>query len=133
MQRPGLLLLNGVIYAGFGSHCDITPWAGWLVGVSTARRSKLTTLWNAHLKRARTAPTAPGSGTQAMAALSDGNGADYFCDGQWRRPEVGPIAGHSPPCKGLGESIVRVGVQADGTLQATPDFFFSPVRLNHAR
>lgn len=24
-QRPGLLLLNGVIYAGFGGHCDFSP------------------------------------------------------------------------------------------------------------
>src|SRR5262249_60062231 len=26
LQRPGLLLLDGVVYAGFGGHCDIAPW-----------------------------------------------------------------------------------------------------------
>src|SRR5438105_5641026 len=35
LQRPGLLLMNGVVYAGFGSHCDHGPWQGWIFGVST--------------------------------------------------------------------------------------------------
>jgi hypothetical protein len=30
-SRPGLLLLNGVLYTGWGSHCDIQPYTGWLM------------------------------------------------------------------------------------------------------
>jgi len=30
-SRPGLLLLNGVLYTGWGSHCDIRPYTGWLI------------------------------------------------------------------------------------------------------
>jgi len=31
-SRPGLLLYNGTLYIGFGSHCDIRPYTGWLMG-----------------------------------------------------------------------------------------------------
>ncbi|HLJ76115.1 MAG TPA: hypothetical protein VKT75_01815, partial [Acidobacteriaceae bacterium] len=30
--RAGLLLLNGTIYMGWTSHCDQTPYTGWLMG-----------------------------------------------------------------------------------------------------
>ena len=31
LQRPALLLLNGTIYIGFGSHSDVDPFHGWLM------------------------------------------------------------------------------------------------------
>ena len=33
-ERQGLLLLNGVIYTGWTSHCDNRPYTGWLIGYS---------------------------------------------------------------------------------------------------
>ena len=31
-QRAGLLLVSGIVYIGWSSHCDIGPYHGWLLG-----------------------------------------------------------------------------------------------------
>ena len=30
-ERSGLLLMNGIIYTGWTSHCDIRPYTGWII------------------------------------------------------------------------------------------------------
>src|SRR3569833_4349488 len=44
-QRPGLLLMNGVVYVGFGGLSDKPPFQGWIFGVSTA--GQITARWTA--------------------------------------------------------------------------------------
>jgi iron transport multicopper oxidase len=117
-QRPGLLLLNGVVYAAFGAYCDISPWQGWVAGVSTA--GKQTALWvtqagpNKH--------NGGGIWNPGGALVSDGPNQILFSTGNGGANK-GPIAGSSPPAT-LGESVVRLAVQSDGSLQPTD--FFSP-------
>src|SRR5882724_8565411 len=31
-ERPGLLILNGIVYTTWGSHCDAGPYTGWVIG-----------------------------------------------------------------------------------------------------
>jgi hypothetical protein len=31
-ERPGLLLSAGIVYTAWSSHCDITPYQGWIIG-----------------------------------------------------------------------------------------------------
>ena len=43
--RPGLLLLNGIIYTSWGSHCDIRPYSGWIIGYDKNTLAQVT-VWN---------------------------------------------------------------------------------------
>jgi hypothetical protein len=116
MQRPGLLLLDGVVYAGFASHCDWAPFVGYVVGVSTAGRQ--TTMWATESGNS----SAEGGIWQSGGGLvSDGTGQILFSTGNGISPKPGP--GKTPPAT-LAESVVRVSVGADGNLKATD--FFSP-------
>ncbi|TNC28226.1 choice-of-anchor D domain-containing protein [Amycolatopsis alkalitolerans] len=123
MQRPGLLLLDGVVYAGFASHCDYTPYVGYVIGV-TASTGVQTTMW-----ATEAAASDEGGIWQSGAGLvSDGSGRIIFATGNGVAPAPGP--GNDPP-QTLGESVVRLAVNGDGSL--TPQSFFSPhdnTRLN---
>jgi hypothetical protein len=113
LQRPGLLLMDGVVYAAFGSDCDTPPWQGWVFGVSTAGAVK-----------ARWVADESGNGAgiwQSGAGLtSDAPGNILLSTGNGGAPAT-PTPGDTPPGD-LGESIVRLQVQSDGSLKAT-DFF----------
>jgi iron transport multicopper oxidase len=114
LQRAGLILLDGVVYAGFAGNCDIQPWKGWVFGVSTT--GQITTRWaavdgaalGAGIWQTGGAPVVDGPGT---FLVSTGNGA----------VPTSPLPGSTPPSY-FGEAWVRLNVQGDGSLKAT-DFF----------
>jgi len=115
LQRPGLLLMNGVIYAAFGGHCDEAPWTGWIAGVSEA--GKLTTMFSAD---GTTGANGAGIWMSGGGLVSDASGQILFATGNGGTNTT-PTPGTTPPAN-LAESVARVAVQANGTLKAT-DFF----------
>jgi hypothetical protein len=112
LQRPALLLMDGVVYAGFGSHCDNRPYQGWLVGVSTG--AQVLTMF-------ATGPEGSSVWQAGAGLASDGPGQILFATGNSFEPT--PPKTDTPP-EDLGESVARVTVQPDGSLAATD--FFSP-------
>ena len=111
-QRPGLLLLDGVIYAGFGGHCDAPPYTGWVVGISPAAR--ITAMWaSASGASGGAGIWAPGGGL-----LSDGPGRIFVATGNGVVPPIGATPGTTD----YGQAVVRLAVQPDGSLSAA-DFF----------
>ncbi|MEX0172651.1 choice-of-anchor D domain-containing protein [Streptomyces sp. LMG1-1-1.1] len=119
-QRPGLLLMGGSVYAAFASHCDRGPYVGYVLGVSTTTRK--TTLW------ATEDASANGMGGVWMSGgglVSDGPGRILFSTGNGVSPAPGP--GNRPPGQ-LAESVVRLGVNSDGTMSAQD--FFSPANAS---
>jgi hypothetical protein len=114
LQRPGLLLMDGVVYAGFGSHCDILPYQGWLVGVS-ASTAEVRTMF-------ATSPSGSAIWQGGGGLVSDGPGQILFATGN---SFVEPTPPPSPtPPEDLGESVARVRIEPTG--EATATDFFSP-------
>jgi Malectin domain/Chitobiase/beta-hexosaminidase C-terminal domain/Fn3 associated/DUF5010 C-terminal domain/PQQ enzyme repeat len=76
-QRPGLLLLNGVVYIGFASHCDNGAYHGWLLGY-TAGPSTI-----AQSTAFCITPTGTDGGIWScgMAPSADANGFIYIITG----------------------------------------------------
>ncbi|MEU6089436.1 choice-of-anchor D domain-containing protein [Streptomyces sp. NPDC047085] len=115
-QRPGLLLMGGSVYVAFASHCDHDPYVGYVLGVNTSTRS--TTLWATENSAAN---GRAGIWMSGGGLVSDGPGRIILSTGNGISPAPGP--GSQPPGQ-LSESVVRLGVNSDGTMSAQD--FFSP-------
>ncbi|HTK16204.1 MAG TPA: choice-of-anchor D domain-containing protein [Acidimicrobiia bacterium] len=109
MQRTGLTIVNGVVYAGFGGHCDYPPYLGWVIGVSTA--GNITSLW------ANQTGQSSGGGAgiwQAGAGpVVDATGHLFYVSGNGTTPGDGPAIGQPQP-QGLGECVTKLNTTTNG-------------------
>jgi hypothetical protein len=124
LQRPGLLLMNGVVYAAFGGLCDTSPYRGWVAGIN-ASTGAITTLWTDEALVPDPNPPQfgrPGGGIWHASGrlVSDKPGEILLASGNGDLSPV-PAPGTTPPPQ-LGSSAIRLRVLATGHLQAV-DFF----------
>ncbi len=110
-QRAGLLLANDTVYIGWASHCDTTPYHGWLIGYD-ATTLQLSAVFNA----------TPGGGrggiwASGTAPAADAAGNIYFSTGNGTFDSE--LNGLSFPRRGnYGDSVVKLAVDRTSTQSA---------------
>ncbi len=117
-QRPGLLLLNGVVYTAWSSHCDIGTYHGWLIGYDAQTLAQVS-VFNSTPNGGLGSFWAGGA---APAVDADSNIYVVSANGSWNRATGGPD---------LGESYIKLG--SSGGLPVL-DYFtpFNQKALNDA-
>jgi outer membrane protein assembly factor BamB len=114
VQRPGLLLINGWVYAAFGACDDTQPYAGFVYGASVTKNNS--TLWT---DEAAGVDGQAGIWQSGGGLMSDGPGRIFFTSGNGVSTPVAP--GTSPPPE-LADATVQLAVRSNGSL-AAQDFF----------
>ena len=118
MQRPALLLMDGVVYAAFSAHCDTGAYHGYVVGVRET--GGITTIFATEAGPAQV--RGAGIWQSGGGVVSDGPGRIIVTTSNgYSNSIVDPTPGGTPPAT-LDESVVRLQVQTDGSLRAA-DFF----------
>ena len=75
--RPGLLLLNGIVYTMWASHCDFQPYTGWVIGFDASKLSRTRVLNltpNGSEGSVWMSDTAPAADNSGNIFLLNGNG-----------------------------------------------------------
>jgi hypothetical protein len=115
-QRPGLLLQNGKVYIAWASHCDITPYHGWVIAYNAQTLTR-TGVWNSTPNGGLGGIWESGAGIAADASnfvyVPSGNGTfDANFSG-----------------KDYGDSVIKIGFNAKGKLR--PFDYFTPYDQNY--
>jgi len=81
-QRPGLILLNGVVYIAWASHGDNDPYHGWVVGYPANNLSAAPVgVWNSTPNLVAGSPSRGGIWMGGGAPAADTGGFLYFLTG----------------------------------------------------
>ena len=108
-QRAGPLEVNGSIYIGYDSHCDDSPWHGWILGYA------------ATLAQTTTFMTTPNGSASGIRMGGGGLAADI----QRGVPRIFPVTGNGSynatcPCgtktKNYGDDILRLTASSTAAL-----------------
>ena len=122
VSRPGILLLNGTIYTAWGSHCDISPYTGWLMGYNE-QTLKQSTVLNLTPNGSDGAIWMSGYGLAA-----DSSGYMYLLDGNGTL-DLGFNANGFPSQNDFGNAMLKINTS--GGL-AVSDFFETYNTINES-
>ncbi len=117
-QRPGLVLVNGVIYASFGSQCDYGTWQGWVIGVSSSTHA-ITTMWAS--EENDTGYQGAGIWQSGSAPVVDANGDIFVSTGNGDIPSSAEL-GSDTANTNYGEALIELHTNTNGKLEPV-DFF----------
>ena len=101
LQRPGLLLLNGLLYMAFGSYADTDPYHGWVMAYDMNTLQQKYVFMDTPNPEAGSAPIVPlyGGGIwqagQGLVADAGGNIYVMTGNGTTDTPSGGPDYGDS--------------------------------------
>jgi uncharacterized protein YjdB len=113
LNRPGLLWLNGVIYLAYASHCDSTPYHGWLFAYDAATLAQKAVFL--------TTPEATANGGLAgfwmsgAGVAADSNANIFIASGN------GDFDTTNIPATLLGDSVLKLFF--NGSAITLPDYF----------
>jgi hypothetical protein len=113
-ERAGLLLLNGMVYLGFSSHCDDGPYQGWLMAYNETSLAQ-TSVLNVTPNGSDGAIWMAGAG---LAADSSGN--IYFLDANGTF-DTTLTAGGFPVNGDYGNAFIKVSTASN--VLAVADYF----------
>jgi hypothetical protein len=103
-NRASLLLLNGVVYIGTGSHCDNGPWHGWILAYNAATL-KQTGVWSSSPNSLGSGIWGGGSGLAADQPTGKPYGRIFVGTGNGTFDAVAPTYTNSMD---YGDSIVKL-------------------------
>jgi hypothetical protein len=101
-QRPGLALLNGVVYVGWGSHGDTAPYHGWLIGYSASDVQQQVAVFNT---TPNASPSDGGIWMSGGAPAIDADANLYFTTGNGAFDANQSTA----PNNDYGDSLLKMG------------------------
>jgi len=113
-ERPGLLLVKGVVYTTWGSHCDAGPYTGWVMGYNESTLAQTSVL--------NLTPNGNDGGIWMAGAgpAADSAGSLYLLVGNGTFDTT--LSGGFPSHGDYGNAFVKLQVALNGALSVA-DYF----------
>jgi hypothetical protein len=116
-DRPGLLLVKGIIYTTWGSHCDSSPYTGWVIGYNES------TLAQTGVINLTPNGTDGGIWMAGGGPAADTAGNIYLLMGNGTFDTT--LANNFPSGGNYGNAFVKIAVAANGALSVADYFTMS--------